>query len=586
MIYGQDEPMLFPVADLYDSGMMQMYINAAREQYNQNREDMKEFIKTYGDFMSPFSKDIDWVDQQTRGRVNAAMQYMQDNGIDPLRSAEGRAIIQNVINSTDRAGINTRKANAALGEQYLKARGALIAAGKYSDDYEKYLLQQMGLPDFEHFDSSMGTWTRTSPAEFKDLNAATSPWFDKLTPGYLYTKDGYDYVGIKDEDLQAVLSQQMPDFVESDYGKYQYELAKRQLRASGNENPSSNDIIKQLSDNIVSANRELTARPTRIMNKEHQMALDFSYDTKKQQQSYRNQLALQKQKWLLDNSVPDENGNPVLQTQASTQSGLFGGTGVDESHTHLGETYVNAISNAAGTDIKTMMTSPLFSFDYIKQQSNNLKQFGLLGGDFKKKPEDYFKTSADRKAAAQRFMEQGAVQDSPGTVVARFKGKTPTGDNLVTVDESDDSRLYSADGVLHMIGGSVQHRTLKHKPISLNRNNGAREFEMRPTGKIKSVYCYDGRFRTFAEMNLYSKNGTEGPSKNEGKFWYDTHMTSVKNSPYDVTKQNTFGVDPASQFDFRIDPEYLLELESTDISVGADMHDKVGRTSGVKFNGK
>jgi hypothetical protein len=50
------------------------------------------------------------------------------------------------------------------------------------------------------------------------------------------------------------------------------------------------------------------------MNKEHQMALDFSYDTKKQQQSYRNQLALQKQKWLLDNSVPDENGNPVLQT--------------------------------------------------------------------------------------------------------------------------------------------------------------------------------------------------------------------------------------------------------------------------------
>jgi hypothetical protein len=86
------------------------------------------------------------------------------------------------------------------------------------------------------------------------------------------------------------------------------------LRASGNENPSSNDIIKQLSDNIVSANRELTARPTRIMNKEHQMALDFSYDTKKQQQTYRNQLALQKQKWLLDNSVPDENGNPVLQT--------------------------------------------------------------------------------------------------------------------------------------------------------------------------------------------------------------------------------------------------------------------------------
>lgn len=34
---------------------------------------MKEFMKTYGDFMSPFANDIAWVDQQTRGRINAAM---------------------------------------------------------------------------------------------------------------------------------------------------------------------------------------------------------------------------------------------------------------------------------------------------------------------------------------------------------------------------------------------------------------------------------------------------------------------------------------------------------------------------------
>ena len=84
---------------------------------------MKEFMKTYGDFMSPFANDIAWVDQQTRGRINDAMRYLQENGIDPLRSAEGRAIIQNVINSVDKAGINQRRANAAIGEEYLKARG-------------------------------------------------------------------------------------------------------------------------------------------------------------------------------------------------------------------------------------------------------------------------------------------------------------------------------------------------------------------------------------------------------------------------------------------------------------------------------
>ena len=50
MIYGQDEPVALPVMDLYDTGMMQMYVNAARDQYLQARDDQKEFLKTYGDF--------------------------------------------------------------------------------------------------------------------------------------------------------------------------------------------------------------------------------------------------------------------------------------------------------------------------------------------------------------------------------------------------------------------------------------------------------------------------------------------------------------------------------------------------------
>lgn len=297
MIYGQDEPMLFPVADLYDSGMMQMYINAAREQYNQNREDMKEFIKTYGDFMSPFSKDIDWVDQQTRGRVNAAMQYMQENGIDPLRSAEGRAIIQNVINSTDRAGINTRKANATLGEQYLKARGALIAAGKYSDDYEKYLLQQMGLPDFEHFDSSMGTWTRTSPAEFKDLNAATSSWFDAMEASDLGLDPTgkYRMSGINREMLSGALTQQLPGFASSDLGRYYLNKAKNKVLS---ENPGMSDeqanaaAMQELRDNIITANHEKT-KITYTVDPYAKSDHEFGQQVKLKQIEHQNAVALE-----------------------------------------------------------------------------------------------------------------------------------------------------------------------------------------------------------------------------------------------------------------------------------------------------
>lgn len=94
---------------------------------------------------------------------------MQENGIDPLRSAEGRAIIQNIINTTDRAGINLRKTNAALGEEYLKNRAKMIADGTYNEDYEKFMLQRLGLGDFNSFDSSRGSWTRTTPSNYQDL---------------------------------------------------------------------------------------------------------------------------------------------------------------------------------------------------------------------------------------------------------------------------------------------------------------------------------------------------------------------------------------------------------------------------------
>ena len=105
---------------------------------------------------------------------------MQANGIDPLRSAEGRALVQKVIRETNIAGINQRRANAKMAEEYIKNRGAMIANGTYNPDYENYLLAQMGLGRFEDFDSSMGAWTRTSPSKYQDLNAATSSWFDDL----------------------------------------------------------------------------------------------------------------------------------------------------------------------------------------------------------------------------------------------------------------------------------------------------------------------------------------------------------------------------------------------------------------------
>ena len=290
MIYGQDEPMLFPVADLYDSGMMQMYINAAREQYNQARDDMKEFSKLYGDFFSPFSKDMEWVDAQTRGRVNDALNYMQANGIDPLRSAEGRALVSKIIRDTNVAGINQRRANAKMAEEYIKNRGTMIANGTYNPDYENYLLAQMGLGRFEDFDSSMGAWTRTSPAKYQDLNAATSSWFDDLKGEDLGLDPTgkYRMFGVNEDQLQRSMTPMLPGFVHTDLGGYYYNLAKKQLQAEGNAAPSEDEVLNRLRSGIVGANKE---------------KMYTKYDTDdyaKMQQQHRYELAEDKAKTAND----------------------------------------------------------------------------------------------------------------------------------------------------------------------------------------------------------------------------------------------------------------------------------------------
>jgi hypothetical protein len=109
-----------------------------------------------------------------------------------------------------------------------------------------------------------GIWDRMSPGKYRDLNEATHPWFDNVNRNaYLYTKNGYDYFGVKPEDLKTVMGSNIPDFVNSDYGRYQMELA---IRALG-PNASNAEVMEKLKQNILDANRELTINPTRSMNK-------------------------------------------------------------------------------------------------------------------------------------------------------------------------------------------------------------------------------------------------------------------------------------------------------------------------------
>jgi len=65
-----------------------------RENYMQGTQDLKEFIKENRDFYSPFAKDNDNYYNLTLGGATRLIDDLRSKGIDPVRSQEGRALLQ------------------------------------------------------------------------------------------------------------------------------------------------------------------------------------------------------------------------------------------------------------------------------------------------------------------------------------------------------------------------------------------------------------------------------------------------------------------------------------------------------------
>ena len=62
MVYAYDKWIELPTKDIYDTQMMLASINAAKDMYDKGQAAIKDFYKTYGDFTSPFRKDMEAYD--------------------------------------------------------------------------------------------------------------------------------------------------------------------------------------------------------------------------------------------------------------------------------------------------------------------------------------------------------------------------------------------------------------------------------------------------------------------------------------------------------------------------------------------
>lgn len=302
MVYAYDNWAQLPTKDIYDTQMMAMAVNAAKDMYEKGQQDIKDFTKQYGDFISPFSKDMERYGEMVGGVKNAINQ-MYAAGIDPLRSAEGRAALSRLINSVNPAEFNMMRSNAKTGYAYLDAIQDLRRKGKYSEAQELFDIMQTGglgvdkegnnIYDFANFSTAgrngWNSFMRTSPIEAATLQELTKRGYEGRTARLLSAADfsdprlknyvydpKYEWSGYLYSDLLkgapgAILSASADPRM-----RFFRDLAEKKVAASGRPYTQA-DVEAQFQRDVADANTWALIDPTRKADEYQKMAQANKY---------------------------------------------------------------------------------------------------------------------------------------------------------------------------------------------------------------------------------------------------------------------------------------------------------------------
>ena len=300
-----DEPVAVPIIDLLDSNMMSQYISAAREQYNQAIQDQKEFAKEFGELYGPNANINKQFYEQTRGAVNKGLDYLYQNGIDPLRSAEGRAYIAKIIRERPYAEIANLKAQNESMKTYQRYRAEAMRNGTYDPDFEKFVL---GGKTLESWDPSTdGMWTKEAPSKYSSLKDWTSNLFDNMQLEYddeATKKAGgmYQVYSKSPKKMQQILDSNIKDMAKSELGRYY-------LNMYGGD-------IDALKADIIDRNREYTQvdiRPDQV--KLHLNDQQFQANEAAKQRAFQREMAKQQHEWDMQ-ELEQKNANEIAKQAA------------------------------------------------------------------------------------------------------------------------------------------------------------------------------------------------------------------------------------------------------------------------------
>ena len=419
---GYETPVEMPSMGIYNTDLMKMYIAGVKDQYEKGQEEMKDFMKLYGDFYSPIPGATEAYNRITIGGANDMINQMLTNGIDPYKSPEARAAISKYIASVPTGVIKQLEQQKEDYSKYQDAVRDAIARGTYNAPMEDYYIQKEGLKNFQATSINpdgtikVNDWTRLAPAKFSTLESITSPFFKDLEKIDFVGNDpkhpGYSIYKVADDVLANALRGGVDAVRNNPNGDFYIYQAEKKLNNAGitrETNPENYDqlVAEQLAQDVKQANAQAWQTKS-DWDKYGEQMRDFNHAERMENIRHQHQMQANGYKW-----------NP------KTKSYVKVGNDGDHDVIDGGLSITNRLINA-GNGIVVQ-----------KAQTGNIKK------GYKRLVINHIKTSEGHRSDAKAFFLKNMLQDLNGPTFTSLAVGVKSVDGRFNYRPSRDGRRLS-----------------------------------------------------------------------------------------------------------------------------------------------
>ena len=518
-----------PFEQLYNLGLQ------AKQDVEKAVEKVGSTVSKWSEFESPSQADTKaWYDA-TVGKVKPLINEMSNN-MDLMKSAEGRARMNSLINNVDVASLSAIKQSAENMKQRQKLDQEMMVRGMYNPAWHKV--------DYTNYNTrQQGTFNDMSPIAYKDIPSIAEPYFKDVTKRYLGTKNNREYYGVAKEDVEKAAQMSFNDI-------YNTPEAQMHMKVMMQNNPSlTPDKAKEQLYKEVVQSQMSKAKVTDI--NPDQVGLELM---REKAANFRAALAASKRGEGSDvnGAVSNKDLYTKIQQSGMQREGLVHENESGWINNKLKIEKATAILSAAKAkgDITTANAANQVieksQRDIEQLQRKHIKQtFNLFSKDNKGK--DYaskrYAVGQGTKAVINEFTHKGSAVASQKVIEALGGVRKSNNDNKFIMNTSN--MIPATDFVIQqMHRKSVKHNTF----TSVLRSGNVRDVTVEPTNELVT---YGGRSYVKVRANIPD---------------YELRRLGVSLSQWDSTIREMYNADKSYTSETKTDVTEKYDEQGTKVT--------------------